>query len=323
VTVSQSYSTLTASYNTFYQLTATSNPGNGSAFKFSPSSTDMFYAQGTPVTVTAEPNKGFNFGHWTGALSGSYPSGTVTLSTPQAVVAQMITVPYIAPAGVSNAVGQTPVSAVAPGSIISIFGESLAASTELGPTNPLSQSLGGVTVTVNDLILPLLFVSPQQINAQLPSSLTSGSYTLEIQPAGQTEISGTFTVARDAPGLFFQTIKSVNYATALHADGSLVTTASPAVAGETVSLLGTGFGPYQTAVLDGFFPPNPPPAVEDSVVLTVDAMKLTSKSTAAPGFTGMVLTQFEVPSGLPSGTSVAVSVSINGEDSNTVMLPVK
>jgi uncharacterized protein (TIGR03437 family) len=75
--------------------------------------------------------------------------------------------------------------------------------------------------------------------------------------------------------------------------------------------------------LDGFFPPNPPPAVEDTVTLSVGDQKPASTSTAAPGLTGMVLTQFEVPSGLPSGKSVPVLVSINGEDSNTVMLPVK
>jgi len=323
VTVSQSFATLTASYNSFYQLSASSNPGNGSAFRFSPSSSDLFYAQGTNVTVTALPNVGFKFGHWTGVLSGSYPSGVVTMSTPQAVVAQMITVPYIAPAGISNGVGQTPSSAVAPGSIISIFGQSLAPTVQAGPVNPLSQSIAGVTVTVNDLFLPLLFVSPQQINAQLPSSLTPGNYTLEVQPTGQSQISGTFTVAHNAPGLFFETINSVNYATAQHADGSPVTTASPAAAGETISLLGTGFGPYQGTVLDGFFPPNPPPAVADSVTLSVDGVYPTSKSTAAPGFTGVVVTKFQVPTGLASGKSVPVLVDINGVDSNTVMLPLQ
>ncbi len=322
MTVSKSFATLMAVYNTFYQFSASSNPGNGSAFKVSPSSSDGFYAQNTNVTVTAMPNPGFQFGHWTGALSGTYPSGTVTMSNPQAVVSQMITVPYIAPAGVANSVGQTPSSAVAPGSIISIFGESLAPSVKMGPVNPLSQDIDGVTVTVNDLILPLLFVSPEQINAQLPSSLTAGNYTLEVQATGQPPISGNFKVARNAPGLFFQTIDGVNYATALHAYGSLVTTASPAEAGETISLLGTGFGPYQKPMVDGFFPPNPPPAVEDSVTLSVGGVKPTSKSTAAPGLTGMDLTKFEVPTGLASG-SVPVLVTINGEESNTVMLPVK
>ena len=322
VTVSENYKTLTANYRNFYQFSAKSNPSHGSGFKISPASSDMFYAQGTHVTVTALPNQGFQFGHWNGALTGTYPSGTVMLSAPQTVVAEMISVPYIAPAGISNGVGQTPSGAVAPGSIISIFGQNLAPSAKLGPVNPLSQSLEGVTVTVNDLILPLLFVSPEQINAQLPFSLTPGNYTLEVQPTGQTEISGDFKVARNAPGLFFQTIDAVNYATALHADGSLVTTASPAEAGETISLLGTGFGPYQKPVLLGFFPFSPSPALADSVALSVGGMKPTSKTTAAPGFTGMDLTQFEVPTGL-SKSPVPVLVSINGEDSNTVMLPVK
>ena len=245
------------------------------------------------------------------------------MSAPDSVMAQMITVPYIAPAGIMNGVGPTPSAAVAPGSIISIFGQSLASEVQVGPVNPLAQTIGGTTVTINESILPLLFVSPQQINALLPSSLADGKYTLEVQNTGQPEISGTLTVARNAPGLFFSTIGSTAYAVAFHADGSPVTTNSPAVGGETISVLGTGFGPYQKAMPDGFFPPNPPPAVADSVVLTVGGTKPTPTSTAAPGYIGIVSTQFEVPSGLPGGTSVPVMVSINGTDSNTVMLPIQ
>jgi len=323
ITVSQNYAVATASYQTLYQLSATSNPANGSAFKFSPASSDLFYQQGTQVSITAVPNPGFKFGHWSGDLTGSYPSGVVTVSAPDSVVAQMITVPYIAPAGISNGVGQTPSTAVAPGSIISIYGQSLASVVQVGPLNPLAQTIAGTTVTINDSILPLLFVSPQQINAQLPSSLGDGNYTLLVQNVGQPEISGSLTIARDAPGLFFSTIGSTAYAMAFHADGSLVTTSSPAVGGETLSLLGTGFGPYQSPVLDGFYPPIPPPAVSDSVVLSVGGTNQTSKSYADPGYTGVVSTQFQVPSGLPGGTSVPVLVTINGVDSNTVMLPIQ
>jgi uncharacterized protein (TIGR03437 family) len=322
VTVSQNYATLTASYTTLYMLSAASTPGNGSAFKFSPSSSDMFYTQGTQVAVRAVPNPGFKFGHWTGDLTGSYPTGTVTLNAPNSIMANMITVPYIAPAGIMNGVGETPSTAVAPGSIISIFGESLASVVEVGPVNPLSQTIAGTTVTINNTILPLMFVSPQQINALLPSSLPEGNYTLEVQNTGQPEISGTLTVARDAPGLFINTVGSTAYAMAFHANGSLITASSPAAAGETISFLGTGFGPYQTPVLDGFFPPNPPPAVEDAVDLTVGGEKVAAKSTAAPGYAGIVTTKFEVPSGL-TGSSVQLLVSINGVDSNTVMLPIQ
>jgi uncharacterized protein (TIGR03437 family) len=59
------------------------------------------------------------------------------------------------------------------------------------------------------------------------------------------------------------------------------------------------------------------------VVLSVGGVNPTSASTAAPGFIGVVTTQFEVPTGLPSGESVPVMVSINGVDSNTVMLPIQ
>lgn len=322
ITVSQDFTTVTASYNTMYQLNAASTPSNGSNFKFSPSSSDSFYPQGTQVTVTSVPNQGFKFGHWTGDLSGSYSSGTVTLAAPETVMANMISVPYIAPAGILNGVGPTPSTAVAPGSIISIFGQSLASTVQVGPTNPLSQSIAGTTVTVNGSFLPLLFVSQQQINAQLPSSLSDGTYTLEVHNTGQPDVSGTFTVARDAPGLFFSTAGSVSYALAFHADGSAITTSSPAAAGETISFLGTGFGPYEAPVLDGFFPPNPAPAVSDSVDLTVGGQNVTATSTAAPGFTGVTTTQFQVPSGL-SGSSVPLLVTINGVDSNTVMLPLK
>jgi|HubBroStandDraft_6_1064221.scaffolds.fasta_scaffold91790_1 uncharacterized protein (TIGR03437 family) len=323
ITVSQNFAVATASYTTLYQLSATSNPGNGSAFKVSPSSSDMFYSQGAQVTVTAMPNNGFKFGHWTGALAGSYPTGTVTMTAPESVVANMGTVPYIVPAGIQNAVGTTPSTAMAPGSIISIYGESLASGVQVGPANPLAQTINGTTVTINSTILPLLFVSPQQINAQLPSSLGDGNYTLEVQNTGLPEVSGTLTVARNAPGLFFNTVGSTAYAMAFHADSSMISSTSPASAGETISFLGTGFGPYKTPVFDGFFPPNPPPAVDDSVVLSVGGVNPSSTSTAAPGFTGVVTTQFQVPTGLPSGTSVPVFVSINGVESNTVMLPIQ
>lgn len=323
VTVNQDFATVTAMYNTMYLLNASSKPGNGSGFKFSPSSSDMFYKQGSQVAVTSMPKPGFKFGHWSGDLTGSYGSGTVTLVAPGNIVANMISVPYLAPAGIRNGVGETPSASVAPGSIISIFGQSLASVVQAGPVNPLAQSIAGTTVTVNNMFLPLMFVSPQQINAQLPSNLPDGKYTLEVQNIGQPDISGTFTVARNAPGLFFSTVGSTAYATAFHANGSLVTTSSPAAAGETISFLGTGFGPYDNPVLDGFFPSNPPPAVRDSVVLSVNGQKVTATSTAAPNFAGVVSTQFEVPSGLASGTAVALQVSINGVDSNTVMLPIQ
>ena len=323
-TVNQDYTTVTVSYTNSYQLSAASNPAGGVSFQFSPASPDMFYPQDTQVSVSAAPNPGFKFLRWNGDLTGTYPSGTVTMSVPRTVIAQMNAVPYIPPAGVVNAAGSTPNNAVAPGSIISIYGQGLASSLSIGPVNPLAQTIGGVTVTINDQILGLLFVSPQQINAQVPSTLADGQYTLAVHLTGQPDVTATFSVSRDAPGLFFNTANSQDYAVAFHADGSPVTMDNPAAAGETISLLGTGFGPYSGPVVDGFFPPTPGPALADSLNVAIAGQSMPPAwSGAAAGFVGIATTKFQVPAGLPSQTTVPVAVTVNGMNSNTVVLPVQ
>jgi uncharacterized protein (TIGR03437 family) len=323
-TVNSDYSVLTASYGNSYQLSAISQPANGISFQFSPASSDMFYADGTQVSVTATPNSGFKFSRWTGDLNGSYPSGTVTMSTPRNVIAMTTAVPYIAPVGVSNAAGTTPSSTVAPGSLISITGQNLSSQTDVGPVNPLAQTIDGVTVTVNDYILPLLYVSPQQVNAQVPFELSDGDYTLLLHSPGQADVSATFTVARNSPGLFGQSMNSQTYAIALHADGSLITPDSPAQGGEAISLLGTGFGPYSTPVIDGFFPPAPPPALSDSVSISLGNQNPTPTwSGAAPGYAGVSMTTFQVPATLAGSGTVQLTVGVNSANSNMVMLPVR
>ena len=89
ITVGADVTTVYANYQTSYQLSAASDPANGVNFQFSPASSDMFYAQNTQVTVHAVPNPGFKFRRWDGVLSGTYPSGVVTMTAPQSVIARM------------------------------------------------------------------------------------------------------------------------------------------------------------------------------------------------------------------------------------------
>lgn len=172
VTVTQAATVFTANYHTSYLLIASSNPANDATFKTSPASPDGFFPSGTPISVTAAPNSGFKFVGWGGDLSGALSPGYLTMSGPHSVVANLQVVPSISPAGIVNAAGATPDGTVAPGSIISIYGQNLAGALQVGPTNPLAQTIGNVTVTVNGgMLMPLMFVSPGQINAQVPSEL--------------------------------------------------------------------------------------------------------------------------------------------------------
>jgi len=323
VTMNSDVQTLTANYQTMLRLTASSNPANGATFQFSPAAPDMFYPAGQPVNVTAQVNPGFKFRRWGGDLSGTYPSAQITMAQPSNVIAQLDTIPYIAPAGVQNAAGPTPDQVVAPGSLISIFGASLTTDTIVGPTNPLSQTLDGVVVTVADRILPLLFVSPTQVNAQLPPDLPEGNYTLTVSATGQPDVTGTFTVGRNAPGLFAWSTDSRPIALAVHQDGSPVTPDSPAQQAETVTLYGTGLGPCRQPLIAGFLSQNvtPNPLI-DNLTIQLDVFQpLVMFAGAATDHIGMEIFSFQITPDLPSGKNLELSVTVNGRVSNTVLLP--
>src|SRR5688572_17332326 len=67
---------------------------------------------------------------------------------------------------------------IASGTIVSIFGTGLARTTVSAPGLPLPTTLDGTVVTINSQAIPLFFVSPTQINAQIPFRLQAGSAQL-------------------------------------------------------------------------------------------------------------------------------------------------
>lgn len=317
--------TITGSYSPSYRLALSSDPADGVDLNVDPPSSDLYYSSDTPVTISAKARAGFKFRRWSGDAAGVYPSVQVRLSGPQAVVAMLDRVPYIAPAGIRNAAGNTVDGAVAPGSIIAIFGQSLAPRTEVGPTNPLAQAIADTIVTVNDRILPLLFVSPTQINAQVLSDLPDGIYTLKVQSTGLATVTGTFTISRDAPGLFTRATDTATISLASHEDGTAITPDSPARRGETISIYGTGFGPYDQKVIDGFIIPDPSnyKVLDPVEVAAGDQTIQPVWAGAAPGYVGTTLTKIKVDDSLPAATNVEIIVKVNGKPSNKVLLPVE
>ena len=324
VTVNSDSQTISVNYTTLYRLNSASDPADGVNFYFDPPSADTFYPAHTFVTVNAVAKPGFKFRRWGGDLSGTSAISSLSISSPRSIVARLDRVPYIAPAGVKNGAGETPDPVVAPGSIISIFGESLAPTVEVGRVNPLSQSIAGVTITVEDRILPLLFVSPQQINAQLPSDLPIGNHSLIVHSEGQSDLPGSFTAARNAPGLFSRLVGSKAYAVALHEDGSPITIDSPAHNGEMVMVLGTGFGPYDRHVIDGFLPGAPLPVLVDPITISLGTLHPQADwSGASAGYTGVATTRFKITDDMPGASTLELSVTVNGKKSNTVLLPIQ
>src|SRR5579864_4086972 len=289
ITTTLASQTITANYQGGYRIESSANPPDGAAWwHFSPPSTGGFYAPGTVVTVSVGAASGYRFTRWEGDATGSLPVTTVTVSGVMQIRARLARTDYSAIDSIANAAGDTPEAAVAPGSIISIYGENLALASAIGPDSPLAQTLGGVTVAVGDRMLPLLFVAPGQINALVPSDLALGGQTLTIHFDSQPDVKGTFTAQRNAPGLFYQQISGKSFAIALHQDGSYVTAKSPAHRGELVTLLGTGFGPYHPQPLEGFAVPASPrlPLVDHAELLFEDQSIAPEFAGAAAGRVG-------------------------------------
>ena len=315
--------TLTANFSTAYRLRIATDPEGAARILTEPASTDGFFTGGTFVTVTAKAGPGYKFRRWSGDLSGAFTSATVTVSGARSAVASFDKVPYIPETGVRNAAAEIPSNTVAPGSLVSILGENLAADYVAGPSNPLSQSVGDVSVVAANRILPLVFVSPQQINAQLPLDLEPGEYELTVKRVGAADVTGKFTVSAVAPGLFHKMVESNAWAMASRADGTAVDGDHPALPGETILLTGTGFGRYQPNMLDGFaFPPVPEFQVAAPVELWSGETAIAVKSAAGiAGQVGTVGVRFVVPAGTPAGPW-PLTVKMEGVSSNTVLVPV-
>ena len=324
VTIGDQVQVVVATYQAFYKLTATSNPANHVTFFFNPISPDGFYADGTQVSVTAMPYNGTTFKRWSGDLSGDSLTSALVMNAPRFVVALLEGFPFISEDGIRNAAGRTPFNTVGPGSDISIYGEDLSATTKSAPPGELDQAIDDVWVTINNRLLPLLYVSPTLINAQLFSDLPDGTYTLTVHRTAQADASRDFTVRRDSPGLFQWYSPEGSTVAAFHEDGTILNAASPAALNETITILGTGFGFYDHPLVDGF--PTPDTGiwnVVDPVKVTVDGQTYTPiTSRAANGYAGMVVVRVKLTGTLPSG-AVDMKVTVGGVDSSTVTLPMK
>ena len=97
---------------------------------------------------------------------------------------------------------------IAPGSLITIYGTKLAELEQLAPGLPLPGKLGETTVKAGDLTLPLYYVSPNQINAQLPYEVKVGEYgQIELTVSSSQGTSAKFKAGlyASAPALFTRT----------------------------------------------------------------------------------------------------------------------
>jgi uncharacterized protein (TIGR03437 family) len=209
---------------------------------------------------------------------------------------------------------------LAPGSLFTISGTNLAAASVNAATVPLLSSLGSTSVTINGVAAPLLYVSPTQINAQVPFEISMGGADVIVTAGGVPSAPVSVRIVPAAPGLF-QT--AVGRAAVLNQDSSLNTADNPSAAGSVIAAYSTGQGQVDHA------PPTGSSATADPLsraLLEVGATigGRTAEvlfSGLAPGYVGLLQVNLKVPN-LPPG-DYPVVFTIGGLASNSVLLSVR
>lgn len=144
--------------------------------------------------------------HTSSQVSVSGVLGTDPSTNPITMSGTGATLTINQPSNVSAASFQG--GALAPESIVSAFGSHLAVTTEAAASLPLPTTLGSATVTVRDSagtsrLAPLLYVSPGQVNYEIPVGTVTGTATVTVATTDGNSVRANVQIANVAPGLFF------------------------------------------------------------------------------------------------------------------------
>jgi adhesin/invasin len=180
-------------------------------------------------------------------------------------------------------------------------------------------------VTVNDYAAPLWFVSPEQINFQMPwEAALSGSASIRIYNGLGVSDAVPVTLSPYAPGIFqYSPAAGDTESIITHADYSLVTAANPAVAGEQVVVWMTGFGDVAVAPESGFGSPLGATATTLPTASLSGTNGVVTYAGLTYGAIGLAQVQIILPNALPAGNPLALQIAAGGASSQVVTLWVR
>jgi uncharacterized protein (TIGR03437 family) len=209
---------------------------------------------------------------------------------------------------------------VAPGMIATIFGTALAPSQKSASGVPLPTTLNGVSVTVNGVSAPLFYVSPVQINFQVPYETPNGTSAIQVEVLGEPASNAyQVPVALSSVGIFqYGSDRGV----VQNQDYTLNAPTNPAAAGSVVMVYLTGIGATVPPVADGAVAPpsNFAVPVATATATIGDANAPLQFFGLTPGTVGLAQANILVPA-LPDGDYPLI-ITLNGHQSTSVLISV-
>ena len=220
---------------------------------------------------------------------------------------------------VVNSASFAPGVAVAPGSIISIFGQRLAEGEYSATVIPLPTKLGGTSVEINGLAAPLFYVSPGQINAQLPFEVQADPAVVVVRVGSTSSASLSFPIAATGPGIF---LWGGNRGVVQNQDLELNTPIRAARPDEVVTAYLTGQGKLDWPVVTGTAAASDPlsrPTAKAWAFIGGRDAELTFLG-LTPGLVGLLQANLRIPK-VPTGEHT-VSIHIGSATSNPALISV-
>jgi len=217
---------------------------------------------------------------------------------------------------------------IAPGSYISIFGQSLGESSNYPTTSILPMVLDYIMVSFDvpeaGISVPgrLTYVSPNQVNLQVPWEL-QGQSQARVKVVYNRIYGNVVTIPlADYSPAFFEVGSGA--VAALDANYQLVSSSNPAGGGQVVMLFANGLGPVTNQPATG----EPAPYDPLAETLTKPVVTIGGRSAEvffsglAPGFAGLYQINVAIPAGLSAGNQ-PVTVSIGGRTSKTSYIAIR
>jgi uncharacterized protein (TIGR03437 family) len=214
-------------------------------------------------------------------------------------------------------------SSLATGGLISIVGSNLSPVNLASQELPLPTALGESCLTINGVPVPVLFVSPTQINAQVPFGI-DGNVTLILRTPGGVSDNFNLVILPSAPGVFRTTVGPfVDVPTIVRARNSMVVTLSnPIHRGDRIVIYLGGLGPTNPPVEAGVPAPGDPPAVTlIAPVITIGGRELPIEFAGlSPGQIGVYQINAIIPIDTPLGVELPMTI---GQGSGSTTFPVR
>ena len=225
--------------------------------------------------------------------------------------------------GVVDAASYRPT--VTAGGIATIFGYSLASTVASAAAVPFSTVLEGTQVTIGGIGVPLLYVSPSQINLQIPWELAGQSQATVVVTTGMgSSTAATINISDTAPAIFTANGSGNGQGVVVDVRGQMALAATPVAGGEYTQIycLGPGAVANQpstgVAVVDASSPTLVMP------IVTIAGVQVrASFAGLAPGFAGVYQVNAQVPPGITPGSALPLTVRVNGAESQTVTIAVQ